>query len=88
MLGFLSWHEHSEVTCCRPMINKPPPLNRDQNRDPNMKALKRKGFMNQGSILLEIPPLVSQYVLASIWGGPFMTRIAGVHEWGRGACFL
>ena len=35
----------------RPLINKPPPLNRDYNRDPNIHALKRRGFINQGSTL-------------------------------------
>ena len=35
----------------RPLITKPPPLNRDYNGDPNIKALKRKGFTNQGSTL-------------------------------------
>ena len=29
------------------LVNKPPPLNGDDSRDPNIKALKRKGFMNQ-----------------------------------------
>ena len=33
------------------MIDKPPPLNRDYNRDPNIQALKRRGFINQGSTL-------------------------------------
>ena len=33
----------------KPVINKPPPLNRDYNRDPNIKALKRRGFINHGS---------------------------------------
>ena len=28
-----------------------PPLNRDYNRDPNIWALKRRGFMNHGSTL-------------------------------------
>ena len=32
----------------RPLINKPPPPNRDYIRDPNIKALKRKGFINHG----------------------------------------
>ena len=36
------------------MKNKPPPLNRDYNRDPNIKALKRRGFVNHGSTLPEI----------------------------------
>ena len=30
------------------MINKPPPHSRDHNRDPDSKALKRWGFINQG----------------------------------------
>ena len=34
------------------MIHKPPPHNRDDNRDPNIKALKRKGFINHGSTLI------------------------------------
>ena len=33
------------------MINKPPPFNRDYNRDPNIKALKGRGFINHGSTL-------------------------------------
>ena len=33
------------------MINKPPPLNRDYDRDPNIKALKRRGLINHGSTL-------------------------------------
>ena len=36
---------------CRPLINKPPPINRDYNRDPNIKALKRGGVINHGSTL-------------------------------------
>ena len=35
----------------RPLINKPPPLNRDYNRDPSDKAPKRRRFINQGSTL-------------------------------------
>ena len=35
----------------RPVINKPPPLNKDYHRDPNIKALERKGFINHGSTL-------------------------------------
>ena len=31
------------------MIDKPPLLDRDYTSDPNIKALKRKGFMNHGS---------------------------------------
>ena len=37
--------------CPRPLINKPPPLNRDYKREPNTRALKRRGFMNHGSTL-------------------------------------
>ena len=36
---------------CRRVINKPPPLNRDSNRDPNTKARKRTEFVNTGSTL-------------------------------------
>ena len=32
----------------RPLINKDPPLNRDYNRDPNIKARKRRGFLIRG----------------------------------------
>ena len=33
-------------------MNKPPhPLNGDDNLDPNIEALKRRGFMNHGSTL-------------------------------------
>ena len=35
----------------RPVISKPSPLNRDYNRDPNIKALKDRGFINHGSPL-------------------------------------
>ena len=35
-------------TSCRPMLNKPPPLNRDHTRDLNMEALKRKGLLITG----------------------------------------
>ena len=35
-----------------PQINKPPPL-----RDPNIKALKRQGLINQGSTLDPSPVL-------------------------------
>ena len=33
----------------RPLNNKPPPLNRYYNRDPNIKALKRRRFVNSRS---------------------------------------
>ena len=29
------------------MTNKPPPLNRDVNGDPNVQALERRGFINK-----------------------------------------
>ena len=32
-------------------MNKPPPLNRDDNTDPSIQALKRKGVINHGSTL-------------------------------------
>ena len=32
----------------RPLIRKPPPLNRDYNRDPNIEALKRRGLFIMG----------------------------------------
>ena len=32
-------------------MNKPPPLNRDYDRDPDIKALKRIGSINHGSTL-------------------------------------
>ena len=33
------------------MIKKNPPLDRDSNRDPNIKAMKRRGVINHGSPL-------------------------------------
>ena len=30
------------------MVHKPNPLNKDYNRDPNLKALERKGLLDQG----------------------------------------
>ena len=33
------------------MINETPPLNRDYNRYPNIKALKRRGLINHESTL-------------------------------------
>ena len=32
-------------------MNEPPPLNGDYNRDPNIKALKRRRLTNHGSTL-------------------------------------
>ena len=38
------------------LINKPPPLNRNYNRDCNIKALKRRrGVINHGSTLTPKP---------------------------------
>ena len=37
-------------------MNKPPPLNMDYKRDPNIWALKRRGFINHGSTLVEEDP--------------------------------
>ena len=34
-----------------PQVNNPPPLNRDSHRDPDMKALKSRGSINQGFTL-------------------------------------
>ena len=34
-----------------PVIPKPPPLNRDYKRDPDIRALERRGFTNHGSTL-------------------------------------
>ena len=35
----------------RPLINKPPPQNRDYNRVPNIKALRSRESINHGSTL-------------------------------------
>ena len=48
-------------------MNKPPPLDRDYNRDPNIKALKKRRFMNHGSALLLLPAFFE--VLAYRWDG-------------------
>ena len=39
---------------CRPLINKPPPLYSDLNRDPKIEALKRRWFVNHGSRLVSL----------------------------------
>ena len=36
---------------CRPLIDRPPPLNSDYNRDTSIKALERRWFINHGSTL-------------------------------------
>ena len=45
------------------MIHKPPPLNRDYTRGPNVWALKRRGFINQGSTLVYAKPYSSIFYL-------------------------
>ena len=35
-----------------PLINKPFALHRDYNKDRNIQALKRRGFLNHGSTLI------------------------------------
>ena len=37
-----------------PQINEPPPLSRDYNRDPTVKALARNGSINHGPRYLEV----------------------------------
>ena len=44
----MSW---GRVFVLSPVINEPPPFNRDYNRDPNIQALKRRGFVHHGSTL-------------------------------------
>ena len=39
------------LTISQALTNKPPPLNKAYNRDPNIKALQRKRFSNHGSTL-------------------------------------
>ena len=39
----------SEISKPRPVINNPRPSYRDYNRDPSIKAFKRRGFINHGS---------------------------------------
>ena len=47
----------------RPLVNKPPPLNRDYNRDPNIQALKRRGFINHGSSLCKPITHIALYII-------------------------
>ena len=53
----------------RPLMNKPPPHNRDYSRDPHIKALKRKRFINHGSTLLKFILITSPEGTRRIWGG-------------------
>ena len=55
------------------MINEPPPLNRDYDRDPNIKSLKRRGFIKQGSTL------VWQHKQQTAGGNP-LGKLAGFLE--------
>ena len=45
----------SHLLMYRPLINKPPLLNRDYNRDANIRALKMRGFVNRGSTVGKNP---------------------------------
>ena len=59
----------------KPVINKPPSLNRDYNRDPNIRALQRRGFMNHGSPLAPKPDTFSpqaqtRRALGTVSGAP------------------
>ena len=47
----------------RTPIDKPPPRNRDYSRDPNIKALKRRGFNNHGSTF---PPLKEEEAVLNL----------------------
>ena len=51
-LGFRVWGPE-----CGLEFNTPPPLHRDYDRDPNIEALERRGFVNHGSPL--IPRIVN-----------------------------
>ena len=47
----IKWGYVGHSFLCRLLINKPLPLNGDYSKDPNIKALKRRGFINHGSTL-------------------------------------
>ena len=49
VLHFVSWYSMVE-TIVRPLVNEPPPLNSDYNRDPNIKALKKETIGIMGII--------------------------------------
>ena len=42
-------NEKAVSNYCGPLLHKPPPLNGDCNRDPCIKALERRVFINHGS---------------------------------------
>ena len=48
------------------MINKLPPLNRGYNRDPNITAPKRRGFINHG-FTLQAAKIVGPRVEGSVY---------------------
>ena len=54
-------HQPRPRPMCNNMINNPPPTNGDHNRDPNIKALKNRGFIHHGSTLPHLMKTV-------IWG--------------------
>ena len=49
------------------MTNKPPPLSRDDNSNPNIKALKRRGFINHGSTVPKFQKLGCIYIYIYIY---------------------
>ena len=52
ILQLLRLLQEMTIDYCRPLINKPPPLNRDYKRDPKLlRPFKRRGFINHGSTL-------------------------------------
>ena len=66
------------------MMNKPPPHNRDYNKDPNIQALKRKGFINHGSIYVMEFSDHSVYLFSgvpttstTVVGGPYLLPLTG-----------
>ena len=65
---------------CRLVMNKPSLLNKDYNRDPTIKALKKRGCINHGSTLVcpifpcqqfgccpPLPPLRNSWTITIIW---------------------
>ena len=72
------------------MINTPPPLTRGYNRDPNLKALERRGYINHGSTLLacfgcrdtgSAIPSSSTSGDLDVGGGPFIHSAHGTVLW-------
>ena len=50
--GFIKHHLGDDRNCsekCRPLINEPPPIEREDNRGPNTKALQRRKLIHPGS---------------------------------------